>query len=148
LSVTSLFTLFASIVYNFAIATTDTDLIMNAVIILFINDIDELMNDILIEIFPCEEAEEMEEEDKVTMLKEEHEGMKIRVQQVEEQMKIKQQVEEGTKKKIQQVEEEMKIKEEDMKKKVQQIEEESAATKEALKELREEVAFMKASRIL
>jgi hypothetical protein len=52
LSVTSLFTLFASIVYNFAIATTDTDLIMNAVIILFINDIDELMNDILIEIDP------------------------------------------------------------------------------------------------
>ena len=84
MSVASLFTLFTSIVYNIAIATSDTDLIMNAVIILFICDLDELMYDILIEINPCYAAnEEVEEED-------EHNGaLAARVGQLENSLTTK-----------------------------------------------------------
>ena len=53
LAVASIFTLFASIIYNNAIATTNTDLIANAVIILFITDLDEMVLSILASINPC-----------------------------------------------------------------------------------------------
>lgn len=46
------FTLFASTIYNQAIATTNTELIANAVIILFITDIDEMLFDLLTVINP------------------------------------------------------------------------------------------------
>ena len=52
LNVASLFTVYASFTYNSAIATSDTDLITNAVIILFIADIDELVDGIVIVINP------------------------------------------------------------------------------------------------
>ena len=53
LAVASIFTLFASIIYNNAIATTNTDLIANAVIILFITDLDEMVLSILASTNPC-----------------------------------------------------------------------------------------------
>ena len=43
----SLFTLFVSTIFNLAIATSDTDVIVNSVIILFVDDVDELFYDIL-----------------------------------------------------------------------------------------------------
>ena len=46
------FTLFASTIYNQAIATTNTELIANAVIILFITDVDEMLFDLLTVINP------------------------------------------------------------------------------------------------
>merc|ERR1712003_323804 len=46
----SAYTAYASTVYNLAIATNDPDLIANAVIILFVTDIDELMDEIKLEI--------------------------------------------------------------------------------------------------
>jgi len=49
----SSFTVFASTVYNQAIATTNTDLVANAVIILFIADIDEMTYAFLTTIIPC-----------------------------------------------------------------------------------------------
>merc|ERR1712194_22801 len=52
LNITSLFVLYASTIYNNAIATTDTDLIANAVIILFVADLDEMMLSILVVIYP------------------------------------------------------------------------------------------------
>merc|ERR1712194_720245 len=51
--VASTFTVFASTVYNQAIATSNTDLIANAVIILFIADIDEMTYAFLTTIIPC-----------------------------------------------------------------------------------------------
>jgi len=62
----AMFTLFASIIYNNAIATTDTELIANAVIILFITDLDEMAHSILVSIYsrldagdnPLKEAQE------------------------------------------------------------------------------------------
>ena len=53
LAVASIFTLYASIIYNNAIATTNTDLIANAVIILFITDLDEMVLSILASTNPC-----------------------------------------------------------------------------------------------
>ena len=43
----SLFTLFVSTIFNLAIATSDTEVIVNSVIILFVDDVDELFYDIL-----------------------------------------------------------------------------------------------------
>ena len=48
----SSFIMFASTVYNMAIATSNTDLVANAVIILFIVDIDEMMHSILVTMNP------------------------------------------------------------------------------------------------
>merc|ERR1712194_782129 len=48
----SLFVLYASTIYNNAIATTNTDLIANAVIILFVSDLDEMMFSILVVMNP------------------------------------------------------------------------------------------------
>ena len=104
----TLFTLFSSTVCNYAIARTDTDLISNAVIILFIVDLDKLICDILIKINPSlgngggGEAKEDNEDKKQlkTELKnvnEENEGIKKKVQQVEE--KIQQDVEHHSKEK-------------------------------------------------
>merc|ERR1712032_355741 len=47
LATLSLFTFYTSIIYNDAIATSDTDIIMNSVAILFISDVDELTFEIL-----------------------------------------------------------------------------------------------------
>ena len=52
LIITSLYVLYASFVYNNAIAATDTDLIANAVIILFVVDLDEMMFSIWVTINP------------------------------------------------------------------------------------------------
>merc|ERR1711966_199632 len=46
LNFVALFTLFVSTIYNQAIATTNTEIIMNSVVILFIADLDELLFDI------------------------------------------------------------------------------------------------------
>ena len=43
----SLFTFFVSTIFNSAIATSDTEVIVNSVIILFVDDVDELFYDIL-----------------------------------------------------------------------------------------------------
>ena len=60
--VASSFTMFASTVYNMAIATTNTELIANAVIILFITDIDEMTYALLTTINPrWADSEEIEE---------------------------------------------------------------------------------------
>ena len=53
LNVASLFTVYASTTYNWAIATSNTELIANAVIILFITDIDEMAHGILVAISPA-----------------------------------------------------------------------------------------------
>ena len=58
LIIPAMITLFASIVYNRAIAETDTDLIANAVIILFITDLDEMAHSILVSICPRLDAGE------------------------------------------------------------------------------------------
>jgi len=50
-SVTS-FTFYVSTIYNAAIATSNTDIIVNSVVILFITDVDELFYDILMVINP------------------------------------------------------------------------------------------------
>ena len=62
LSVARLLTPVASIVYNIISAATNTDLILNAVIIRFIDDLDELICNILIEINTCWAREEEVEE--------------------------------------------------------------------------------------
>ena len=64
------FTIFASTVYNQAIATTNTELISNAVIILFITDIDEMVHGIAMTIYP---RQIKKEEAKYSELKEEEE---------------------------------------------------------------------------
>jgi len=46
----SVFTLYASVIYNMAIATSNTEIVMNSVVILFICDVDELNFDILVTI--------------------------------------------------------------------------------------------------
>merc|ERR1712194_187372 len=48
----SVLTLFVSAIYNNAIATSNTGLITNAVIILFITDLDELVHDIVMTVGP------------------------------------------------------------------------------------------------
>ena len=144
---------------------------MNAVIILFICDLDELMYDILIEINPCyainEEVEEEDEhngalaarvgqlENSLTTkgvelerrLRNEEERntlLQNRVQQLEEQVQgctkgrqtiqEAQEENEGMKKKVQQVEENMQQVEE----KLQQVEERHS---KEIKEIREEMAL-------
>jgi len=52
LNTVTFFTLFVSAIYNAAIATSDTEIIMNSVVILFICDIDECLYDILMVINP------------------------------------------------------------------------------------------------
>mmetsp|Transcript_26183 Transcript_26183/g.47517 ORF Transcript_26183/g.47517 Transcript_26183/m.47517 type:complete len:255 (-) Transcript_26183:212-976(-) len=47
LGAVSLFTFYVSTLYNFAIATSNTEIIMNSVVILFICDVDELIFEIL-----------------------------------------------------------------------------------------------------
>merc|ERR1712194_619527 len=48
----SLFVMYTSIIYNNAIAVTDTDLIANAVIILFVTDLDEMILSIMVVLYP------------------------------------------------------------------------------------------------
>lgn len=48
----SLFTFYASVIYNAAIASSNTEIIMNSVVIVFICDVDELFYDILLTINP------------------------------------------------------------------------------------------------
>merc|ERR1712157_431844 len=48
----SVITLFVSAIYNEAIATSNSELISNAVIILFITDLDEMIFDIVVTINP------------------------------------------------------------------------------------------------
>merc|ERR1712085_225326 len=50
--ITSLFVMYTSIIYNNAIAVTDTDLIANAVIILFVTDLDEMILSIMVVLYP------------------------------------------------------------------------------------------------
>ena len=52
LSATSIFTFRASLIYNTAIATSNTEIIVNSVVILFVCDVDELFHDILMTINP------------------------------------------------------------------------------------------------
>ena len=52
LSAVSLFTLFVSTIYNEAIATSNTEIIANSVIILFITDLDELFYCVMMTINP------------------------------------------------------------------------------------------------
>jgi hypothetical protein len=59
---TSLFVLFVTTIYNAAIATTNTELIANAVIVLFISDLDEMMHTTLVAINPSLVAKEGEAE--------------------------------------------------------------------------------------
>jgi len=47
LNLVTVFTLFVTVIYNFAIATSDTELLINAVIILFIDSMDEYLFAIL-----------------------------------------------------------------------------------------------------
>mmetsp|Transcript_34074 Transcript_34074/g.62668 ORF Transcript_34074/g.62668 Transcript_34074/m.62668 type:complete len:397 (-) Transcript_34074:283-1473(-) len=48
LGAVAMFTFYVSIIYNVAIATSNTEIIVNSVVILFICDIDELLYDILV----------------------------------------------------------------------------------------------------
>merc|ERR1711957_19510 len=48
----SIYTLYVSVIYNVAIATSNTEMIMNSVVIIFICDMDELVFDILMTINP------------------------------------------------------------------------------------------------
>merc|ERR1711935_880509 len=50
--ITSLFVMYTSIIYNKAIAVTNTDLIANAVIILFVTDLDEMMLSLSVILYP------------------------------------------------------------------------------------------------
>ena len=59
---TSSFILFVTTIYNAAIATTNTEPIANAVIVLFIADLDEMMHTILVAINPSLVAKEGEAE--------------------------------------------------------------------------------------
>merc|ERR1712087_964408 len=58
LIIASSFTIYASTTYNWAIATSNTELITNAVIILFITDIDEMVDEIVMAIGPSWASEE------------------------------------------------------------------------------------------
>merc|ERR1712087_816161 len=66
LIIASSFTIYASTTYNWAIATSNTELVTNAVIILFITDIDEMVDEIVMAIDPSwasEEEKDGEEQD-------------------------------------------------------------------------------------
>mmetsp|Transcript_2734 Transcript_2734/g.4793 ORF Transcript_2734/g.4793 Transcript_2734/m.4793 type:complete len:198 (+) Transcript_2734:753-1346(+) len=52
LSAVTLYTLYASTVYNYAIATSNAEIIMNSVAIIFITEVDELFYDILLLFIP------------------------------------------------------------------------------------------------
>ena len=87
MNVASLFTLFTRSVYNIAITVTNTDILMNAVIILFINDLEELIYDIFIERNSCLAVEEeVDEEDEATALRGEYEGVKINMEKMKMRM--------------------------------------------------------------
>ena len=64
--ITSLFVLYASTIYNRAIAETNTNLIANAVIILFVTDLDEMMLSVLVAINPSS----IPEDDTLEVMKE------------------------------------------------------------------------------
>ena len=63
--------MYTSIIYNKAIAVTNTDLIANAVIILFVTDLDEMMLSISVLIkpnwFPKDGSQEVIKEDVNTL---------------------------------------------------------------------------------
>ena len=63
LIVVSGLTLFVSVIYNGVIATSNSELILNAVIILFLTDLDELVYDIVLTINPHWASEEEEDTD-------------------------------------------------------------------------------------
>jgi len=63
LTTAALITMYASTVYNNAIATSNRELIANAVIILFITDIDEMLLDTLLSINPSWIDDDEEEEE-------------------------------------------------------------------------------------
>lgn len=63
LIVVSVLTLFVSVIYNGAIATSNSELIFNAVIILFLTDLDELVYDIVMAINPHWVSEQEEDVD-------------------------------------------------------------------------------------
>jgi hypothetical protein len=91
----SIFVLFASSIYNMRIATSDTELIANAVIVLFCTDLDEMIDAALIaassfwttEEEECEEEEGEEEQgqsvdSRIDSLKNEHLAMKRELEEV------------------------------------------------------------------
>jgi len=112
----ALFTLYASTIYNEAIATNDTEIIENAVIILFISDIDEMALDTLgaihsrwIDDGEDDDQEEEEEEEEglekgndannkvVTQMKEELSQMKSKhLEMMSENLKLKGELKEVT----------------------------------------------------
>ena len=61
--VVSVLILFVSVIYNAAIATSNSELISNAVIILFLTDLDKLVYDIVLTINPDWDSEEEEDTD-------------------------------------------------------------------------------------
>ena len=91
LIVASSFTIFASTVYNQAIATTNSELISNAVIILFITDIDEMLHGIIMTIHPREvkkeEADAQVKEELKTLVEEENTKLKVELKTERKEMK-------------------------------------------------------------
>ena len=91
LIVAASFTMFASTVYNRAIATTNTELISNAVIILFITDIDEMLHDLVMTIRPREvkkeEADPQVKEEVKTFVEEENTKLKVELKTERKEMK-------------------------------------------------------------
>ena len=89
--VASLFTIFASTVYNQAIATTNTDLISNAVIILFITDVDEMLHGIVMTIYPRmakeEEADAQVKEELKSLVEEENTKLKTEMKEMKTELK-------------------------------------------------------------
>ena len=102
----SVFTTYASTTYNMAIAVRNTDLITNAVIIIFISDMDELIDNLVMEINPYwitkkevidkeQDVEEQEyeepeteynEDDKLSLLESENLELKTKLSKVESQV--------------------------------------------------------------
>merc|ERR1712194_222388 len=81
----SVLTLFVSAIYNDAIATSNTGLITNAVIILFITDLDELVHDIVMTVNPdwaASEEEGSENNNRVAAMEE-----KVRQVEMEEELR-------------------------------------------------------------
>lgn len=105
LVIISVFTIYASTTYNMAIAVRNTDLITNAVIIIFISDMDELIDDLVMEINPYwitkkeaideeqdveeqeyEEPEAVHEVNKLSLLESENLELKTKLSKVESQV--------------------------------------------------------------
>ena len=95
----SIFVLFASSIYNMRIATSDTELIANAVIVLFCTDLNEMMDAALIAasvfwtngVEECEEEEGEEEQvqsvdSRIDSLQEENSAMKKELEEVNSKM--------------------------------------------------------------